>query len=102
MFNTMSSSLLVLICELKFMAFKVRSNIIRLLSHSSGTRDPAVIKKALSHVVVPEFVPKKGIKINTDENAKEGDKKEPEPAEDDDDTARRLLEAIPPAAKFTG
>jgi ubiquitin-activating enzyme E1 len=40
-----------------------------------GTRDVAVVKKALQHVRVPEFVPKKGIKINTDENATE--KKEP-------------------------
>jgi ubiquitin-activating enzyme E1 len=66
-----------------------------------GTRDAGIIKKALSHVAVPEFVPKKGIKINTDENAKD-EKKEPEPVEDDDDTARKLIEEIPPPSKLSG
>jgi len=67
-----------------------------------GTRDPAVIKKEISHVIVPEFIPKKGVKINTDENATDKDKKEPEPIEDDDQTIQRLLDEIPPPKKLEG
>jgi len=65
-----------------------------------GTRDLSVIKKSVSRVVVPEFTPKKGIKINTDENATE--KKEPEPVEDDDVTIDRLFKEIPPPGKLEG
>jgi len=66
-----------------------------------GTRDMKVIASSLSRVVVPEFIPKKGVKINTDENAKE--KKEEEPAaEDDDEAVQRLTSQIPPATKLAG
>src|SRR5689334_22870280 len=67
-----------------------------------GTRDLNEIKKSLDHVVVPTFVPKKGVKINTDENAKDK-KEEPEPvAEDDEEQTRKLLVEIPPANKLAG
>jgi len=65
-----------------------------------GTRDADIVKQAVLKVKVPEFVPKKGIKINTDENATE--KKEAEPVEDDDDTINRLFTEIPPPNKLAG
>jgi len=69
-----------------------------------GTRDANVLRTALSHVKVPEFSPKKGIKINTDENAsKEKKEAEPQPANEDDEvTVHTLEKEIPPANKLAG
>lgn len=67
-----------------------------------GTRDRNVILKALSQVTVPQFVPKKGVKINTDENAKEEKKEQEIVTDDDEDLVKRLLDEIPPATKLAG
>jgi len=64
-----------------------------------GARDASVVQKVIGRITIPPFEPKKGIKINTDENATE--KKEPEPVEDDDETVRKLIATIPPASKLT-
>jgi len=67
-----------------------------------GTRDFNVVKKIVLGVNIPEFVPKKGLKINTDENATEKEKKEAESIEDEDDTIKRLEQEIPPPQKLQG
>jgi len=66
-----------------------------------GTREVNVVKKALQNVTISEFVPKKGIKIITDEKATDKEKKEAELVEDDDEVIKRLETEIPPISKFS-
>jgi len=63
-----------------------------------GDRDPAVFKKVLSGITVPEFVPRKGVKINTNEN--EQNKQEEKHEEDDDETFARLVNELPSPSKL--
>jgi ubiquitin-activating enzyme E1 len=60
-----------------------------------GSRDVEQIKKVSSNVMVPEFTPKKGVKIQVNENeqAQQGD---------DHDEIDVLVKALPPASNFKG
>jgi ubiquitin-activating enzyme E1 len=78
------------------------SNLRAFIYGIKGTRDLSVVKKALTHIVVPEFVPKKGIKINTDENATDKKEGAENLSEDDDDTVKKLLDDVPPVNKLAG
>lgn len=65
-------------------------------------RDPAAFKAILASVVVPEFVPKSGVKIETGEK-KEGAPEAP-PAEDLSvlETAKALLGKLPASSSLAG
>jgi len=66
-----------------------------------GDRNPDTVVKTLTGFQVPPFVPNKGIKINTDENSKEGDKKEETSEDDDDEIIRKLSAELPqPSSQF--
>eukprot|EP01118_Nematostelium_gracile_P004901 TRINITY_DN1583_c0_g1_i2.p1 TRINITY_DN1583_c0_g1~~TRINITY_DN1583_c0_g1_i2.p1 ORF type:complete len:572 (+),score=188.51 TRINITY_DN1583_c0_g1_i2:717-2432(+) len=61
-----------------------------------GDRNADNALKTLEGFHVPPFEPKKGVKINTDENAKDADKKQPEPETDDDEeTIKKLSSELP-------
>ena len=62
-----------------------------------GSTDRAFIKRIVDTVMVPEFVPKSGVKIQSDPKEEEKEKANPPlGAEDDDDVAEaaRLLEQM--------
>ena len=64
-----------------------------------GSRDPAVFKKAVEATMVPEFVPKQGVRIQTD--PKEGEKP-PEAAPDEDEECENILKSLPPPSSLAG
>jgi len=65
-----------------------------------GDRNPEVTKKVLPNIMVPEFEPKKGIKISAND-AEEKEKAE-QRTEDDDDITKRLISELPPPSKLSG
>eukprot|EP01114_Cavostelium_apophysatum_P002407 TRINITY_DN1214_c0_g1_i1.p1 TRINITY_DN1214_c0_g1~~TRINITY_DN1214_c0_g1_i1.p1 ORF type:complete len:1031 (-),score=362.58 TRINITY_DN1214_c0_g1_i1:41-3133(-) len=67
-----------------------------------GDRNPATFLKALPNVIVPDFTPKKGIKISSND-AEEKERQEQSKnniTEDDEDAAKRLTKELPPAASL--
>lgn len=65
-----------------------------------GERDPTVFKKVLPNVIVPEFTPKKGVKISTNDQEAQEAKQQAE--EDESDTANKILSELPPPSKLAG
>jgi len=66
-------------------------------------RDPSAFKTILASVVVPDFVPKSGVKIETGEKKEEG-APEPQAAEEMSvvETTKSLLSKLPPIASLSG
>lgn len=64
-----------------------------------GSRDPEFFKKAVGAAMVPEFVPKQGLRIQTD--PKEGDKPA-EPPLDDDDECDHIIKSLPSPSSLAG
>jgi len=82
-------------------AANLRANVYG-VSKPDNNRDPSLFKSMLATVTVPEFVPKDGVKIMTEEDekkAKEGGgaaAPEPTPMQDDDQVIADLLEKMGP------
>merc|ERR1740138_1505671 len=61
-----------------------------------GSTDRAFIKKVADSVMVPEFVPKQGVKIASDPKEEEKQKNNPEPPPvDEDDLCEQITKQLP-------
>jgi len=66
-----------------------------------GSRDPEVFKKVLPNIIVPEFQPKKGIKISTNEN-EEKERQERALNDEDEIQIKRIISELPSPSKLAG
>merc|ERR1719421_2759745 len=60
-----------------------------------GSTDRAFIKRVVDTVMVPEFVPKAGVKIQSDPKEEEKEKSEPAPIDDDDNICAEITRQLP-------
>jgi len=68
-----------------------------------GSTDRAFIKRCVDTVMVPEWAPKAGIKIESDPKAEEKAKNEPPPVVDDDDAVcDEITKALPTPSSMAG
>lgn len=68
-----------------------------------GDKNPAIFKKVIPNIIVPEFVPKKGVKINTNENEAENKSNEANArTEDEDDSFKRITSELPSPSSLAG
>jgi ubiquitin-activating enzyme E1 len=71
------------------------------IQFSAGEKKTSYYVKTLPNIIVPDFTPKKGIKISTDEKETEGSKQEVK-VEDDDDIAKRIIAELPAPSSLAG
>jgi len=65
-----------------------------------GSTDPALFKKAVEAAMVPEFVPKQGVKIATD--PKEAEKAPAAPPPDEDEASDAIVATLPAPSSLAG
>jgi len=65
-----------------------------------GSTDPALFKKAVEAAMVPEFVPKQGVKIATD--PKEAEKVPAAPPPDEDEASDAIVATLPAPSSLAG
>jgi len=75
------------------------ANLRAQMYQMKGERNPEPTKKVVASMIVPEFMPKKGIKISA--NEKEEKEKTEVKVEDDDEITKRLISELPPPSKIT-
>jgi len=66
----------------------------------TGDRDHAIFKKVLPNVIVPEFSPKKGVKISADD--KEEKERLERGGDEDEDKIKKILSELPHPSKLAG
>ncbi|EGD76506.1 hypothetical protein PTSG_07623 [Salpingoeca rosetta] len=76
-------------------AANLRANVFGL----KGTRDVATFKNVLSTISVPPFVPKEGVKIETDEKAAQNQNQTPV---SDTEELRTIAASLPPPSNLAG
>jgi len=67
-----------------------------------GATDRAFIKKVLDSVMVPEFVPRSGVKINSDPKEEEKEKEAAAAAPDDDSICDEITKQLPTPSSLAG
>lgn len=76
------------------------SNLRAQIYGLKGEKDKNYLTKVLSNVIVPDFTPKKGVKISSND-AEEKERQE-QKVEDDDDVTKRLLTELPSPGTLAG
>eukprot|EP01147_Barroeca_monosierra_P003055 gene3055-5834_t len=76
------------------------SNLRATIYGLKGTEDADVFKKKLSTITLPDFVPREGVKIETDEKADPNS--QPAPQMSDDEELRHLAQALPRPSSLAG
>merc|ERR1719502_2489235 len=67
-----------------------------------GSTDRAFIKRCVDTVMVPEFVPKAGVKIQSDPKEEEKAKEEAAPVDDDDNICAEIVRQLPTPSSMPG